>query len=68
MVLQYSFLRRFMKSWKSMSDEWLNAIFWSSCLFGIFIIKYCVEFSVIFFGAAKYDNEIKAREMFSFLW
>ena len=51
-----------------MSDEWLNAIFWSSCLFGIFIIKYCVEFSVIFFGAAKYDNEIKAREMFSFLW
>ena len=56
-----------MKSWKSMSDEWLNATLWSSCLFGTFIIKYCVERSVIFFGAAKYDNEIKAREMFSFL-
>ena len=67
MVLQYSFLHRFMKSWKSMSDEWLNAIFWSSYLFGIFIIKYCVECSVIFFDAAKYDNKIKVREMFSFL-
>ena len=54
MVLQYSFLHRFMKSW-------------NLYLFGIFIIKYCVEFSVIFFDAPKYDNKIKAREMFSFL-
>ena len=33
------FLYRFTKSLKSISDEWLDAICWSSCLFGIFIIK-----------------------------
>ena len=27
------------KSWKSISNEWLNAICWSSLLFGIFITK-----------------------------
>ena len=32
-------LQRFIKSLKSMSDESLNAFFWRSCLFGIFIIK-----------------------------
>ena len=32
-------LQRLIKSWKSMSDEWLNAICWSSLLFGIFITK-----------------------------
>ena len=37
----------------SMSDEWLNAIYWSSPLFGIFIMKQCVEFSLIFLGKAK---------------
>ena len=51
----------------SISDEWLNAICWSSCLFGIFILKWFVEFSLIFFDTAKLDCAIKTREMFSFL-
>ena len=32
-------LKKFIKSWKSISYEWLNAIFWSSPLFGNFLIK-----------------------------
>ena len=32
-------LQKFIKSWKSLSDEWLNAICWSSLLLGIFITK-----------------------------
>ena len=36
-------------------------------MFGIFIIKQCVEFSAIFFGTAEQDCAIKAREIFSFL-
>ena len=35
------------------------AICWSSRLFGIFIIKKCVEFSVTSFGTLKYDSVIK---------
>ena len=50
-----------------MSDEWFNAICWSSLLFGIFIIKKWVVFSLTSFGALKYDCVIKTREMFSFL-
>ena len=33
------FLERFIKFSWSAFDEWLNAICWNSCLFGIFIIK-----------------------------
>ena len=32
------FLLGFIKSLKSISDKWLNAICWSSYLFGVFII------------------------------
>ena len=33
------FIYRFIKPWKSISDEWLNAICWSSLLIGIFQTK-----------------------------
>ena len=33
------FLKVFMQSSKSISDEWFNAIWWSSPLFEIFIMK-----------------------------
>ena len=33
------FLYRFIKSWKSTFDEWINAVCWSFYLFGLFIIK-----------------------------
>ena len=33
------FLQRLIKSWKSISDEWLNAVRWSSRLFEILITK-----------------------------
>ena len=46
MALEYIKSLRFIKSLKSISDEWLNVIFWSSPLFGIFMIKKCVEFSL----------------------
>ena len=36
-------------------------------LFGMFIIKKCVEFSLISFRIAKKDFTVKTREMFSFL-
>ena len=38
------FLLRYMKSLKSIYNEWLNAICRSSLLFGIFMIKQCIEF------------------------
>ena len=34
-----SYTKECLKSLKSMSDEWLNAICWSSLLLGIFMIK-----------------------------
>ena len=37
--LEVHFLERFMKPLKSIHEEWLNAIFWSSPLLEIFIIK-----------------------------
>ena len=33
-----------------MSDEWLNAIYWSSFLLGTFPIKECVEFTQYVLG------------------
>ena len=44
------FLKILMKSLKLMSDEWFSAICWSSLLFGIFMIKKWVEFSLTSFG------------------
>ena len=54
----------FVKSLKGISGEWLVVICWSFCLFAIFIIKYCVELSLICFGTLKYDWEIKVTESF----
>ena len=48
-----NFLSRFIKSLKSISDEWLDTICWSSCFFRIFIITLCVEFSLMFLGTGK---------------
>ena len=39
-----------MKSLKSMSDEWFDAICWSFVLIGIFMIKQCVVLSLIVLG------------------
>ena len=55
-----------MKSLKSVSDEWFNAICWSSLLLGIFMIKKWVEFSLTSFGTLKYDCVIKTKESFKF--
>ena len=43
------YLKRFLRSVKPMSDEWLDTTCWNCRLFRIFMIKWCVEFSVIFF-------------------
>ena len=40
----------------SVSDEWFNAVCWSSLLFRIFIIKKCVEFSLTFYGLCNKEN------------
>ena len=61
------FLWILMKSLVSISDEWFNAICWSSLLFGIFAIKKWVVFSLTSFGTLKYDCVIKTREIFNFL-
>ena len=39
---------RLTKYLRSISDEWLNATCWVLSLFGIFRIKYCVKYSLIF--------------------
>ena len=49
------------------SDEWFNAICWSSLLFGISMVRKCVEFSLTSFGTLKYDCVIKTIEMFNFI-
>ena len=41
--------------------------FESSLLFGIFMIKKCVEFNLTSFGTLKYDWVIKTIEILSFL-
>ena len=38
-----------------------------SHLFGFFMIKQCVEFTLIFFDTVKQDCVIKTKETFSFL-
>ena len=65
--LEVHFLYILMKSLKLMSDEWFSAICWSSLLFGIFIMKKWVEFSLTSFGTLNYDCVIKTIEIFSFL-
>ena len=57
----------FYKSLKSISGEWLIAICWSFFLFGTFIIKKDVEFSLTSLGTLKYYCVIKTSKMFSFL-
>ena len=52
---------------KLMSDEWLDAIFWSSRLLGIFMIKESAAFSLIVLGILKYDFDKKASKILSFL-
>ena len=54
-----------MKSLELMSDKWFSAICWSSFLFGIFMIKKWVDFSLTSFRGLKYDCVIKTIEMFS---
>ena len=59
------------KSLVLISDEWFRAICWSSLLFGIFVIKKWVAFSLTSFGILKYDCVIKTREpnkQFSYYW
>ena len=51
-----------------MSDEWFNEICWSSFLFGIFMIKQLVDFSLSSFRTLKYNCVIKTKEMFNFLF
>ena len=41
--------------------------FESSLLFGIFMIKKCIEFNLTSFGTLKYDWVIKTIEILSFL-
>ena len=36
---EVQFSQKFIKTWKPVSDEWLNAICQSTLLFGIFITK-----------------------------
>ena len=50
-----------------MFDEWFSSICWNSLLFGIFMMKKWLEFSLISFGTLRYDYVIKTKEMFSFL-
>ena len=50
-----------------MFDEWFSSICWNSLLFGIFMMKKWLEFSLASFGTLRYDYVIKTREMFSFL-
>ena len=56
-----------MKSLVLMPDEWFIAICWRSLLFGIFVMKKWVVFSLTFFGTLKYDFVINVREIFNFL-
>ena len=56
-----------MKTFRSITDEWFNSVCESSLLFGIFMIKKCVEFSLTSFGTLKYDYVIKIFAMFNFL-
>ena len=60
-------LKILMKSLKSMSDEWFNAIFQSSISFEIFLMKKWVELSLKPFGTLKYDCVIKTIERFNLL-
>ena len=49
-----------------MFDEWFSSICWNSLLFGIFMMKKLLEFSLTSFGTLRYDYVIKTREVFSF--
>ena len=51
----------------SKSDDWLYAVLLSSLLFGIFVIKKCLAFSLTPIGTLNYDCVMKTREIFNFL-
>ena len=51
-MVEYS-LQIFTKSLKSMSDEWLDVICWSSLVLRIVMIKQCVAFSLIVLGTLR---------------
>ena len=61
--MQYIFLQKSIKVLKTISDEWLYAICWSSFLLGIFIIKKRVLFILISFGTLECDCVIKTRDI-----
>ena len=42
-----------------MFDEWFSSICWNSLLFGIFMMKKWLEFSLTSFGTLRYDYVIK---------
>ena len=52
------------KSLESIFNEWLYTICLSSLLFGAFIIKKWVVFSLTTCGTLNYDCVIKTREIF----
>ena len=56
----------FIKSLKSISDYWFDAISWSSLLLEIFMINQCLRFFLIVLGTSKQDCGIKTSEIFSF--
>ena len=52
-----------MKSFKLLWNGWFHAIWLSSVSLGIFMIKKCFAFSLIYLGTLKDDCDIKASEM-----
>ena len=56
-----------MKSFNSISFEWFDAGCRSSLLLVIFMIKWCVAFSLIVLGTLRCDCDIKTIEILSFL-
>ena len=60
------FLYSLLNSSKLISAEWLVAISWSSLLFGMFMKKKCVVFTLTSFATWKYDCVVKTKEIFSF--
>ena len=63
---EVNFLWILTKSFVLISDESF-AIWLSSPLLGIFVIKKWTVFSLTYFGTLKYDRVIKTREISNFL-
>ena len=56
-----------MKSLKSMSNKWFDAIYWSFLLLGILMIKNWVVFSLTALGTLKWGCVIKKSQILIFL-